>query len=771
MSPDPFELDNSYGVDDSPMEEPKPSPVASTPAWLEGLNSEQQQAVETVNGAVLVLSGAGTGKTRVLTTRLAYLMYAGFASPFECLAVTFTNRAAREMKERVASMIGPVAESMWLGTFHSLGVRILRKHAQLLDLQSNYTILDTDDQNRLVKQLMEEDGIDIKKWNPKAAVAIIQRWKDKGLTPDKIRNSDNDFAEGRSVALYKKYQAKLLQLNAVDFGDLLLHPLTLFTKHLDVLAEYQNRFRYVMVDEYQDTNIVQYLLIRLLVQKHKNLCCVGDDDQCIYTWRGAEVDNILRFEKDFPGAKTIRLERNYRSTEHILAVASGLIDHNRDRMGKTLRAASGSKQEAYKVAVRGVWDGQEEARNVIDEVEALHRKGNPLSEIAILVRASFQMREFEERLITTGTPYRVIGGPRFYERMEIRDALAYLRLILQKADSLAFERIINKPKRGLGKVALQTIHQTARAMNCSLFEASENLIGTDEMTKKARGALGKFVESINKWRRLLDEIPHVEVVSTVLEESGYMEMWKRDKSPDSPGRIENLKEFVGGIGNSIERGQYANLQEFLEHVALVMENEESVNKDQVSLMTLHGAKGLEFDAVFLPGWEEGVLPHQRSMMETGDKGVEEERRLAHVGVTRARKRAFISFARNRSMYGHWQSNPISRFVEELPKEHIEVSNNGIYGEMPRSAGRSYSAGGEYGNSSYSSRNYSQSNNDVSFGSSKPAAITDNGFRVGLRVFHNKFGYGLVSRVEGDKLEIAFEKTGIKKVMKNFVTAA
>lgn len=764
---DPFELDNSYGEPQLPNNEEavESFSLPPTPVWLEGLNEEQKLAVETVKGPVLVLSGAGTGKTKVLTTRLAYIMHAGFARPFECLAVTFTNKAAREMKERVASMVGPVAEAMWLGTFHSLGVRILRKHAPLLDLKSDYTILDTDDQNRLMKQIMEEEGIDVKKWNPKIAIAIIQRWKDKGLTADKIRNDDNDFAEGKALYLYKKYQDRLLRLNAVDFGDLLLHPLTLFTKYPDVLSEYQRRFRYVLVDEYQDTNVVQYLLIRLLVQKHKNLCCVGDDDQCIYTWRGAEVDNILRFEKDFPGTKTIRLERNYRSTKHILGAASGLIDCNRDRMGKTLRVADDKGGDGHKVTVRGVWDGREEARQVVEEIENLHRNGTSLSEMAILVRATFQMREFEDRLVTTGTPYKVIGGPRFYERMEIRDALAYLRLILQTADDLAFERIVNKPKRGLGQAALQSIHQTARAMNCSLFEASENLIETDELTKRAKSALTSFVDNIRRWRKLLDEIPHVEVVSTVLEESGYMEMWQMDKSADSPGRIENLKEFVGGIGESIENERYANLQEFLEHVALVMENEENSREDMVSLMTLHGAKGLEFNAVFLPGWEEGILPHQRSINETGEKGLEEERRLAHVGITRTKRRAFISFARSRNMYGSWQANPVSRFVAELPKEHVEVINSGMYGEMSRFTGSSRSANDDYGYKHAKPK----TNQETEILSNYGAGVGD--YTVGARVFHNKFGYGLICRIDGDKLEIAFEKTGIKKVMKNFVVAA
>ena len=735
---DPFDLD-----DDPPLVTAAPA-VVPTP-WLDGLNPEQFQAVTVTDGPVLVLSGAGTGKTKVLTSRLAHILGNRKAQPWACLAVTFTNRAAREMRERVASLIGPVAEQIWLGTFHSIAVRILRRHAEAVGLSGNFTILDSDDQTRLLKQIMVEEGIDWRKWPVNAAMGAIQRWKDRGLGPDKLAGeAAGEFAAGRMKDLYKLYQERLLRLNACDFGDLLLHNLTLFLTHPDVLDEYQSRFHYILVDEYQDTNIAQYLWLRLLAQKHRNICCVGDDDQCVYSWRGAEVGNILRFEKDFPGATVVRLERNYRSTPHILAAASTLIAHNAGRLGKTLRPGT-EQGDGDPIRIRAVWDGGEEARLVVDEIEADWRAGAKLSGMAILVRAGFQTREFEERLITTGIPYKVIGGPRFYERAEIRDAMAYLRLVVSPDDGLAFERVVNLPKRGLGDAALQSVHALSRARSLSLFEAARLLVETDELKPKPRQALTGFVADIMRWRDLLPTMPHGELTAQILDESGYVEMWKRDKSPEAPGRVENLSELVSAIG------EYDSLQSFLEHVALVMENDEKAEGDRVVVMTLHGAKGLEFDSVFLPGWEEGVFPHSRALDESGSKGLEEERRLAYVGLTRAKKRILITCAARRRIYNQWQDCLPSRFLDELPADAVDrQSDKGLY------------AGG----GGYSPRTYSQPSWSTPVRQSPTTA-----FRTGDRVFHQKFGAGSVIEVDDDKLEIAFDRAGVKKVLDSFVEKA
>jgi DNA helicase-2/ATP-dependent DNA helicase PcrA len=758
---DPFALDDDIPDPFQPVS-PRPSagPVEVPPdaPWLVGLNPEQHQAVTTTDGPVLVLSGAGTGKTKVLTARLAHILASRKAQPWQCLAVTFTNKAAREMRERVGTLIGPVAEGIWLGTFHALCVRILRRHAELVGLKSNFTILDSDDQLRLLKQVMEAEHIDSKRWPAQALMSTIQRWKDQGRLPDKLTAADaTELAGGRAQELYAQYQQRLLTLNACDFGDLLLHNLTLFLNQPEILEQYQRQFRYLLVDEYQDTNVAQYLWLRLLAQSHKNICCVGDDDQSIYSWRGAEVGNILRFERDFPGARVIKLESNYRSTPHILGAASGLIANNEGRLGKTLRPGLRHDASAIeKVRVRGVWDGPEEARVVVEEIEALQRKGESLATMAILVRAGFQTREFEERLITTGVPYRVIGGPRFYERQEIRDAMAYLRLVNSPDDGLAFERIVNTPKRGLGDAALQMVHATARARSLPLFEAAHLLSETDELKPKPRKALAGFCDDVLRWRGQLDVMPHTELTQLILEESGYTEMWQNDKSPEAPGRLENLKELVRALGD------FENLQGFLEHVALVMENDEKSDVDKVTIMTLHGAKGLEFDSVFLPGWEEGVFPHQRAMDEGGNAGLEEERRLAYVGLTRARRRVLVTFAANRRIYNQWQAALPSRFLDELPDQHVE-----------RQAERGLFAGG----------NSRAAWNDAGFGGGggwrKPQTIEATSWQVaarpqagdidvGDRVFHQKFGNGTVVAVDGDKLEIQFDKAGLKKVLGSFV---
>ncbi|AWM89002.1 ATP-dependent helicase [Microvirga sp. 17 mud 1-3] len=752
--------------------------------YLSGLNPEQRAAVEATEGPVLVLAGAGTGKTRVLTTRIAHLIATGKARPFDILAVTFTNKAAREMRERVASLIGPVAEGMqWLGTFHSIGTKILRRHAELVDLRSDFTILGTDDQLRLMKQVIEAEGIDEKRWPARQLASIIDGWKNRGLGPDQVPAGEaGAFASGRGGKLYRAYQERLKTLNAVDFGDLLLECLRLWREHPDILQQYQNRFRYMLVDEYQDTNVAQYLWLRLLAQARKNLCCVGDDDQSIYGWRGAEVDNILRFDHDFPGATVIRLERNYRSTAHILSAASGLIAKNQGRLGKTLRTED---EPGEKVSITGAWDSEDEARLIGEEIEALHAKRHPLSEIAILVRISAQMRELEDRLVTLGVPYRVIGGPRFYERAEIRDALAYLRVVNQPADDLAFERIVNVPKRGLGDATIQVLHNHARAARVPLLEAARFIVETDELKPKPRATLRDLLISFGRWAKLSETMTQSEVAQTVLEESGYTEMWQKDKSADAAGRLENLKELV----RSME--EFPDLQSFLEHVSLVMEANESDTTERVSLMTLHAAKGLEFDTVFLPGWEEGLFPNQRALDESGRAGLEEERRLAHVGLTRARRRAKIYFASNRRIHGLWNSTVPSRFIDDLPEADVEImeapanfSYGGGFGggsrfdRMTPFSGSSYQTPGwqraqahrsTADDGGYSARRSGDRRGPMMIEGELVAKSTGgSSFSVGGRVLHTKFGPGTVEAVDGNKLTVEFDKAGRKMVLDSFV---
>jgi DNA helicase II / ATP-dependent DNA helicase PcrA len=850
--------------------------AAATPQYLAGLNPEQREAVETLEGPVLVLAGAGTGKTRVLTCRIAHILSQGRARAGEILSVTFTNKAAREMKLRLGQMLGQAVEGMpWLGTFHSIGGRILRTHAELVQLKSNFTVLDVDDQIRLLKQLLAADNIDDKRWPARMLAGLIDGWKNRGLMPSQVPPGEAAvFGNGRGGKLYASYQERLKILNAADFGDLLLENIRLFREHPDVLRQYQNRFKFILVDEYQDTNVAQYLWLRLLAQAPssaltsprsvfpsplvgegaeprsgeagegqrkgplheeapspgvsfhspppsptrgegkeappsvqsppKNICCVGDDDQSIYGWRGAEVDNILRFEHDFPGAKVIRLERNYRSTGHILAAASHLIAHNEGRLGKTLRTED---VDGEKVTVTGSWDSEEEARAIGEEIEELQRGGNKLNDIAILVRASFQMREFEDRFVTLGLPYRVIGGPRFYERAEIRDALAYLRVINSLADDLAFERIVNVPKRGLGDATLQMLHDHARKRRIPLSEAARAVVETDELKPKPRGALRDLMINFDRWRAQGEVTSHTELAEIVLDESGYTEMWQKDRSADAAGRLENLKELV----RSME--EFENLQGFLEHISLVMDRDGGSEDDAVSLMTLHSAKGLEFDNVFLPGWEEGLFPSQRTLDEQGRAGLEEERRLAHVGLTRARRRAKLYFATNRRIHGTWSTTIPSRFLDELPAPNVEITESkggsgwggsGGYGpsrfDNVESFGSSYStpgwqraqanrargqggrngqAGGGF-NESQSPFSSARSGGSGGFSRNKRGPVTIEGeliakstgttseFSLDDRVFHQKFGYGQVVKVDGNKLTIAFEKAGEKKVVDSFV---
>ncbi len=747
------------------------SASASAP-YLQNLNGPQREAVEALDGPVLVLAGAGTGKTRVLTTRLAHLLNTKRAWPGQILAVTFTNKASREMKLRIGALIGGVVEGMqWLGTFHALGAKILRRHAELAGLRSDFTILDSDDQVRLMKQLIKAADLDEKRWPARQLASLIDSWKNRALAPDQVPKGESfAFANGKGAELYAAYQARLKTLNAVDFGDLLVENLRIFQENPEVLEEYQRRFAYILVDEYQDTNVAQYLWLRLLARGHKNICCVGDDDQSIYGWRGAEVDNILKFEKDFPGAKVIRLEQNYRSTSHILQAASGLITANQGRLGKTLWTDS---NDGEKLSVKGVWDGEEEARSIGEDIEQLQRKGHQLNEMAILVRASFLMREFEDRFINLGLPYRVIGGPRFYERMEIRDANAYFRLVAQPDDDLALERIINKPKRGLGNVALQTLHQAARAQNTSLWRATRPLIESEELKPQARRALTSFVESVERWRQLLPALPHTELAEQILDESGYTEMWQNDKSADAPGRLDNLKELV----RSME--QFENMGGYLEHVSLVMDREDQEADDKINLMTMHAAKGLEFETVFLPGWEEGLFPHQRALDESGLAGLEEERRLAYVGITRAKQRAKISFAANRRIHNLWQNSLPSRFIDELPEANVEVESQGdTYNYGPSR----FDEGG-FAGSDYSSPGWQRARATAGQQASSPrraptidaqatllatSAPDAEGFERGERIFHQKFGYGRIDAIEGTKLTVNFEHAGTKKVISSFV---
>ncbi|MEL7098573.1 MAG: UvrD-helicase domain-containing protein [Pseudomonadota bacterium] len=750
--------------------------------YLDGLNDAQRAAVEQLDGPVLMLAGAGTGKTRALTARIVHLLSSGRARPNEILAVTFTNKAAREMKNRVASMLGQPVEGMpWLGTFHAICVKLLRRHAELAGLKSNFTILDTDDQLRLLKQLISVANIDDKRWPARMLSSIIDDWKNRALTPDKVPAADAGVYNHKGVELYAQYQQRLKELNACDFGDLLLHMATIFQTHEDVLAQYQRWFAYILVDEYQDTNVAQYLWLRLLAGGHKNICCVGDDDQSIYGWRGAEVGNILRFEKDFPGAYVVRLEQNYRSTPHILAAASGVIRGNESRLGKELWTAS---EGGEKVRLIGHWDGEEEARWIGEEIEAAQsgtRGVRPmnLEEMAILVRASHQMRAFEDRFLTIGLPYRVIGGPRFYERMEIRDAMAYFRVVVSPDDDLAFERIVNTPKRGLGDKAQQTIQRMARNNGVSLVEGARLAVDAGEIKGKGGTELRKLTEDLRRWSRMVGspDMPHTELAEIILDESGYTAHWQNDKTPEAPGRLENLKELVKALEG------FENLEGFLEHVSLVMDNASEDAESKVSIMTLHAAKGLEFPMVFLPGWEDGLFPSQRSMDESGIKGLEEERRLAYVGITRAEEICTISFAANRRVFGQWQSSLPSRFIDELPDAHVDVlTPPGLYGggygaAAPVASGleQRVQEANVYNSPGWKRLQARSGARPVSQPRESRNTVIDmnavSSFTVGERVFHQKFGYGAVMAIEGDKLDIEFEKAGNKKVVAKFVTGA
>ncbi|MBQ9271345.1 MAG: UvrD-helicase domain-containing protein [Alphaproteobacteria bacterium] len=777
--------------------------------WLNELNPEQRQAVETTEGPLLVLSGAGTGKTKVLTTRLAYILSTLPVQPWNCLVVTFTNRAANEMKERVQNLIGDIANSVWLGTFHRICVKILRAHAELVGLHANFTILGEDDQKRLIKHILENEGLDDKKYTPQSFVESISRLKDKGITVEKAALN---FRSTVLLTIYQKYQARLLELNAVDFGDILLYTLTLLMSNPEVLKIYQDKFKYIMVDEYQDTNVTQYLFLRLLTQQSRNLCCVGDDDQSIYSWRGAEIENIMRFQKDFTDAKVIRLERNYRSTANILSAASALIAHNTTRLGKTLKVAENSpaaKSANDKIKVLSLYNGEEEAKWVADEIETLHRNGAPYADMAVLVRTAFQTREFEEKFISEAIPYQVIGGPKFYERAEIRDILAYFRVIVQPNDDLAFERIINKPARGIGAKTVEKLQLTAREKHTSMFVAVQQLISDGNLSGKAKTNLDDLMQKFAQWRREVSVLEPADLAQEVITDSGYMEMLKNDSSAESEGRIENLRELINVMTDT---AHYPTMAEFLEHVSLVMDNDSNLDTNKVMLITLHSAKGLEFDTVFLPGWEEGLFPHQKSLDEGGVNSLEEERRLAYVALTRAKRHLYITTTINRRIYGEWHNNVPSRFLNEIPPQCLNLSNqisncyngsgnhfdkyNNIYDNDYKLSSGGYSYYNKGNN--YSHYGYGKRKTYKSVFSTKPSyqsysepqeeheysyePIEDTAYSkytseksgskyIGVRVYHETFGYGKITAVSGSMCEVEFDDFGRKKVMGSYLIKA
>lgn len=734
--------------------------------YLSYLNEQQKAAVLHTEGPLLILAGAGTGKTSVLTSRLAHIINKKLAFPNNILAVTFTNKAAKEMQLRIGNIIGKAVEGMnWLGTFHSIGTKLLRMHAELVDLKSDFTILDTDDQLKVIKEVIKLLDIDEKQFPPRLFLSFIDQCKNKGLTPERVKTEiDLDFIHEKSIEVYKNYQQRLKTLNSADFGDLLMLPLQILIKNKAILDKFQSTFKYILVDEYQDTNTVQYQLLRILSQKNRNIACVGDDDQSIYGWRGADVNNILNFEKDFYGSKIIRLEKNYRSTVNILGAARSLIANNIDRLGKELSSSSDDIGE--KVKLVSVWSAEDEAIFISDEIDRKLISKIDLDQISILVRASFQMREIEDRLILNSIPYRVIGGPKFYERQEIRDVIAYLQLLLNQNHDLKFERILNVPKRGLGETTIRMLNDASKIYNLSLFDVSKKLIQTDELKPQQRTQLSSFIAMIENWKQKLNELDHVTLTELILEDSGYIEMWEKDKTPTSLTRIENIKELVGQIA------EFNSLHEFIEHISLVLEVENDQSSSKVSLMTLHSAKGLEFDCVFMPGLEEGIFPNQRSLDEKGNSGLEEERRLAHVGMTRAKKYLYIIHSQNRRVYGNWMQSIPSRFISEISREFIDDAStlsgttintygNGIqntsafdYQKKKLSAIDRLKAAGHFNNNIEAIEEISDYNN---------VSVLQN-----QRVFHTKFGYGIVIDNENDRVEVDFDKAGKKIVLSSYL---
>ena len=636
--------------------------------YLKNLNKAQKEAVLYLDGPLLIVAGAGSGKTKVLTSRIAHIIKEKKAFPNQILSVTFTNKAAKEMQNRVSKMLNSEATSLqWLGTFHSICAKLLRKHAPAVGLTSNFTIIDTDDQIRLVKNICKSENIDIKQLAPKYILSIIDRWKNKGFYPSEVIINKNDIYEKTTLPLYKIYQQKLLDLNTCDFGDLILHVVKILEKNSDIREIYSNNFKYILVDEYQDTNYIQSRWLYLLSMKYKNLCCVGDDDQSIYSWRGAEIKNFLEFDKVYDNSKIIRLEENYRSCQNILSVASNLISNNQNRVGKTLKT---TMEEGDLVKLNCFKNGKDEAIGISDVIEKKLKKKYSLNNIAILVRAIFQTREFEERFLKIGLPYRILGGTKFYERAEIKDCVAYLRLIHQQKDDLAFDRIINNPKRSIGMSTLKLIHEFSKEKSLCLEIASKQLIEKNLIKPKTKTGLNSFLQLMNKWRNDINfkKINHVKLLQLVLDESGYSAMLKNKKDIENENRLENIKELLSAMK------EFDTLETFLEHVALATSIDQDWDGEKVNMMTMHGSKGLEFDVVFLPGWEEGLFPHQKSIEEKGQKGLEEERRLAYVGITRAKKKAEISFSMNRFYQGNWIDSMASRFIDELPEKHLEKNS-------------------------------------------------------------------------------------------------
>ena len=732
-------------------------------SYLGDLNSEQEKAVRQTEGPVLVLAGAGTGKTKALTARVAYLIKSLNVRSHNILAVTFTNKAANEMKFRIEEHIGNLSEGLkWIGTFHSICVKILRRHAEKVQLNSNFTIIDTDDQIRLLKQVIKYESIDEKKWPPRLLAYIIDQWKNKALTYKNIPEDDLQF-DGKAKKLYEIYQTRLRTLNSVDFGDLILHVIEILKTDNTLLTNYHSLFKYILVDEYQDTNMAQYLLLRLLAQGSKNICCVGDDDQSIYGWRGAEIGNILKFEKDFPGATVIRLEQNYRSTSNILGAASGLIESNQGRLGKTLWTDSnmGDKVQLIKHV-----DGKDEVSWICDDIH--NKVGSEklkFADVAILFRATWQFRDFEDLLLRRDIPHVIIGGTRFYERKEIKDAVAYLRVINSDSDSLAFDRIINVPKRGVGEKSLQQLHNIARENNFSLIDATRYAVKSGLLSKKIQENIRQFLNMLEVWRDVgsSSEKNHIDLVEQVLDESGYTDMLQNEQTIESEGRLENLKELVTGMND------FSDIQAFLDHVSLVNENQVDRNPDKVSLMTLHASKGLEFKQIYLPGWEEETFPNKRSLDDNGQNGLEEERRLAYVGITRAKLECTISSAESRYKFGDFNFNLESRFIKELPDQCVEdLTPSGF--QSANTINQSTFLKEE--SSFYRSPGWSRLQNNLAsnpspfFNSSPTVSKT---FSIGDRVFHEKFGYGIVSELEGDKAFVDFEKADKKNIKTAFLT--
>ncbi len=700
---------------------------------LDSLNKSQKEAVNFFHGPLIVLAGAGTGKTRVLTTRLSKIVNDKLASPYQILTVTFTNKAANEMKSRVENILKVNTAGWWLGTFHSMGARILRKHPEIVGLKKQFTIIDTDDQLKLLKQVLSFHNIEEKRWPAKNLNFIIQRWKDKGLNPENVDSIGSDFANNKGAELYNTYQNRLQTLNAADYGDLLLQNLNIFSLEPNILELYQNQFKYILVDEYQDTNSCQYSWLRNLAGEDNKICVVGDDDQSIYSWRGAEVANIQKFGKDFNNVKVVKLEKNYRSKGNILKAANFLISKNKDRMGKNLWTDA---NDGKKISIINTYNSGEEAIYVSDKIEELKNLEESLNSCAILVRASYQTRSFEDRFIKIGLPYKIIGGTKFYERLEIRDALAFFRVTSSDYDDLAFERIINVPKRGLGEKSMRQIEIFARKKNISLLQAARILVMENSFAVKTNAKLLSFLKSVDRWREKIN-LSAPELAKIILDESGYTEMWQNDKSIEAETRLDNLKELVNALN------EFDDIRSFLEHIQLVMDNETSNVKETVNIMTFHAAKGLEYKYVFLPGWEEDVFPNRRALEERFNEGLEEERRLAYVGITRAREQIWIIHANSRIIHGQWYYSVPSRFISELPKENINFINT--YSEINQN---SYETVDENKKINYSE---------------------ENKIFKGTQVFHQKFGYGIVISLDGENVEVKFNKTNIKKVRVEFLS--